>query len=1124
MDLICERFCDDYSLHEICTVMNFLCLVPFFLAQTQVVPPQTDSLSWSISENWSPATELNTTSSWNLDAPSPGTYRLWGCSTSPFPELTLDMRWRQDLSGSNNNQSRFFITESPPDLTTYSDYESLPEGSLIISVGRNGSDDPLEITTPFSSSFQEINSEYFDFSSPFDLDLSLRIDSSYSTSTLRASIHDSNISLPLSDNLIFTPPDNWQPKCIGFEAKCTSSNTDAFSWALLNLQNIWTPLPSPKIISHAALDSISVEIAWNRLPPNGISGPINAVSVPPPTSSPHLSIFSHLDQMQDGISSPLRISVGEMDTVLSMVWTDNEKVAFRELTITELFVDATPSLGLPEVEWMEVLNTTDRIININDWGLIAESVNSTTEINRPLLPSDGWNGLIAPHERFLICTSPYTESNSIFDHGYYAQASGFSSLSDNGMTLTLLRPDGTLIDQITYERSWWHDESLAARSTNKVHPLGCGLAENWRPSYSSIGASPWESSALENSQQISISPLVISPHFRNSHRVEFTFSPSLDPISTIHALVSQENNAIELRFENPYWVMDRLTPLTVGKPLQIIIEGGQLCSNGYNINGVLDGWIPSRSPRWNDLVISEFLTNPSPDSPWDEWVEIANISGETLDLEGLSLNSGTFIPEITLRADSFLVLSPDNFISWSPLSANAGIITLTVNSNKIDVVNYTKCFHDNGDKADGGFSLERRNLNTQSNDPDNWASGVGSMGGSPGKEREISSTPESEVAIQDTTVIWGEFEGKIAWNSTFAMDSSVLNMLNWSPQIEWSFLKNDLQIAISSIDINTLFDQFGDENDELKLECFSWKTISDTSSSFLNQNLNSWRIERPTESSSLSFRLNEFLGEPALGEGKFIEIGNIRDEISSTDGLIISTDAEPQPNDWTEFTDVNWWVPKNGFLAVAECPNWILNSNEKSIIVKGDIPSLTNGRTLQLTSYMFNEIDSIRITEYEKGVSKARLDLYRSLWINTPLIVGGSSPGRINYSSLIPLNLEHSALKNSPLTISPKTINLNSISNHRWAQIEWTPPEDTGVWSIGIKVLTQNGNCIATLTESEEIETCGVWIFEGLDNEGRSIYPGTYIVVLEGENIKSEEVIGRKTKVILRGLIHVTAM
>ena len=87
-------------------------------------PLEVDSLVWTVSSEWSSSNEIESFESWNLDALNAGTYRVWGCATEPFTELTLDLRWRQDLHGSNNNHSRIFLTESPPESFLESEFDA----------------------------------------------------------------------------------------------------------------------------------------------------------------------------------------------------------------------------------------------------------------------------------------------------------------------------------------------------------------------------------------------------------------------------------------------------------------------------------------------------------------------------------------------------------------------------------------------------------------------------------------------------------------------------------------------------------------------------------------------------------------------------------------------------------------------------------------------------------------------------------------------------------------------------------------------------------------------------------------------------------------------------------------
>ena len=1081
-------------------------------------PLEVDSMVWTVSSEWSTSYEIESIESWNLNAQNAGTYRVWGCATEPFAALTLDMRWRQDLNGSNNNHSRIFLTEYPPE--SFLESEFLPVGSLSFSIGTNGGEDPLEISNTQFDVFQEISPELLNYAEPFDLDFSVRYSQDSSYSSIRAGDYDSGWSLPISNIALSNTNELWAPRCIGFEATCTSSNTDAFSWALQRFEPHWLPLENHRILTHKSIDSTSIEIVWNRPSPVALIVETATQELNMP-GRPHHSVFTGMTALTNGTSVDRRVSTNKLDTVLNVVWADSNAVNFREITITELFVDATPSVGLPEVEWVEVFNQTDRIINTNGWGLVSESSTMDPGIVRAILPDNNWNGYLPPNARFLICNGHFDPTESLAELGYVSKLEGWSGLSDNGMKLSLLKPDGTLIDGLTYDRSWWHGESTAARSVSKIHPSGCGLPSNWEPTFLSLGATPWGKGEHETSAPQITTPISISSHLVNPQKIVFLLQPDIDPLSDVKCQFINDENEEEAYWESPYWVVDLESPLSEGKPIDIIIEDAQLCTNGVKTQGATMDWIPALPPEWGDLVISEFLTNPSPESPWGEWVEIVNVSNRTLDLEGLKLGEAFLKVGQYLNVDSVLVLEPNGMDAWSSLPANSGQIKLSIQINPlseeasmIDLVEYSRCWHDDREKAEGGHSLERVNYFLPANSSTNWISGTGVLGCSRGIARPLDFEMIKVESLKDTNLIWGSLEGHLCWHSPYSMDSCVLFPENWDPPIEWKFASSSSNIAVSEQSIYDL----GCVENLFDIACYSWKRISDEHPT----RTNAWTIELPSENPQRDFMLNEVLSEPLPGKSEFVEICNSSDHVKSTSGVIATTDAQPLPNDWSEFTEIGWWIPPQGIIAFAECPSWVDNTSSNSIIIQADLPSLTNGRILGLISTLTGFTDEVEINSSIDGVSQERYSLSEDIWVNAPNLTGGSSPGIVNFSSV---SQHQNTIENSqqhPLIITPKTIDLQSTSNFNWAMFEWTPPEKTGVWSVEINIYTLNGEWATTLTEEgEEVGSKKIWVFEGVSISGGSLFPGTYIAVLKAINTEPTEDSHKNKKIIRRGLIQV---
>ena len=341
-----------------------------------------------------------------------------------------------------------------------------------------------------------------------------------------------------------------------------------------------------------------------------------------------------------------------------------------------------------------------------------------------------------------------------------------------------------------------------------------------------------------------------------------------------------------------------------------------------------------------------------------------------------------------------------------------------------------------------------------------------------------------------------------------------VGIVNWDPPIEWKFVSSSSNIAVSEQSI----DDLGSIENLVEIACYAWKEISDDHPT----RTNAWTIELPSDNPQRDFMLNEVLSDPLPGKSEFVEICNISAHVKSTSGVIVTTDDQPLPNGWSEFTEIGWWTPPQGIIAFAECPSWVDNTSAHSRIIQADLPSLTSGRILGLMSTLTGFTDEVEINSSIDGVSMERYNLSEDIWINAPNNEGGSSPGMDNFSS----GSQHeNTIENSSqhsLRITPKTIDCHSISNFKWVMLEWEPPKNIGVWSVDLNIFTLNGEWVTTLTEEgEEVDSKKIWIFEGKSLSGGLLFPGTYIAVLKASNTDYSEETTKIKKIIRRGLIQV---
>ena len=163
-------------------------------------------------------------------------------------------------------------------------------------------------------------------------------------------------------------------------------------------------------------------------------------------------------------------------------------------------------------------------------------------------------------------------------------------------------------------------------------------------------------------------------------------------------------------------------------------------------------------PRYG-VIITEIFADPSPSvgMPAAEFIEIRNMQADTLSLEGWVLtdgNSRATIPAGTrLAPGGLLILSsrsaqPDYArygsavgLSGFPSLDNEGdlISLLSSGGALMHAVQYRNQWQENPFKAEGGWSLEMKDLLLPCAGAENWTSSRDPAGGTPGRSNSVSA-------------------------------------------------------------------------------------------------------------------------------------------------------------------------------------------------------------------------------------------------------------------------------------------------------------------------------------------------------------------------------------------------
>jgi hypothetical protein len=414
-----------------------------------------------------------------------------------------------------------------------------------------------------------------------------------------------------------------------------------------------------------------------------------------------------------------------------------------DVIITEFFPDPSPVVGLPEVEFVEIYNASNKIFNLGGWKIGDASADGTI--------SSAW---LLPGE-YKVLTA--TVNDSLFTMTDAVGVTSFPSLNNAGDDVVLKDPFGNIIDKLTYTDDWYQDpvKKSGGYTLELINPNDpCSDASNWIASISSSGGTPGFQNSVFDASPDTMAPFVtlwlaLAPNFLELH-----FSEGMDSSSLANASF---NFSPTLTIQNKF--------IQGAYPDKLILQFNETLvpSLVYNasISNMGDCWLNYSNsigqfalpdlPLKGDVVINEILQNPL--NGGQDWIELYNNSDKIVNLKDwqfANFDNDTIDNFKTIQANYFLfphdfvVIGKDsNFVKANyPVSVSgkflyaelpsynndSGSVYLIYNSEIIDKVSYLDAWHfDLLDNTDG-VSLERIDPNGESSSSFNWHSAAEEIG------------------------------------------------------------------------------------------------------------------------------------------------------------------------------------------------------------------------------------------------------------------------------------------------------------------------------------------------------------------------------------------------------------
>lgn len=160
-----------------------------------------------------------------------------------------------------------------------------------------------------------------------------------------------------------------------------------------------------------------------------------------------------------------------------------------EIVISELMPDPSPPVLLPNVEYLELCNRSERPLELQGSSILGETILRSIEMQ--------------PHSWLLICDSA---AISLFDSSIHKLGLdlGSSFLSNDGKLVELVNAEGFSVCSVSYTGDWYRDQDKSDGGFSLE--LGDVLAENvddaglWRASFDVSGGTPGRENSVRATQ------------------------------------------------------------------------------------------------------------------------------------------------------------------------------------------------------------------------------------------------------------------------------------------------------------------------------------------------------------------------------------------------------------------------------------------------------------------------------------------------------------------------------------------------------------------------------------------------------------------------------------------------
>ncbi len=776
-----------------------------------------------------------------------------------------------------------------------------------------------------------------------------------------------------------------------------------------------------------------------------------------------------------------------------------------DVTISEIMADPTPVVGLPAQEYFELFNASDNVIDIQGCELSGLSFNHP----RLLMPGE-----------YLLCVS----SSAIGDFQNYPDAyvmdgMSLTFLTNGGRELSFINQSGTLVNTVTYDISWYRDPSKTdgGWSLEIINPFTqCSGAQNWRASNAALGGTPGAQNSVFNDAP-DLAPPVIQGYYAEAEDIiVLQFNELMDEESLINGsyLMDQGIAVLEAQPLSPLIEVRLLLSesLEVGAEYSLTVNGLLDCS----LNAMPEATVSIRlgeSPELHDVLISEIMADPTPavGLPPTEYFELYNASDKVIELQGLTLSGLELTNTRLLLPGEYVICAPASQLQeWilfegvyfvdgmsTTFLTNGGRELLLQNSagEQIDIVTYDLTWYRDRSKEDGGWSLERINLEEPCRSGDNWTASVDSRGGTPGEENSVNSTaPDAEPPFVTVAVVLAPTEVEVRFSEVIDLESiatAEFSIDNNSVTSQMAILPNATAALLSL-------------GSPLQAGIIYTLEVSGVRDCVGNSmaGITSVKIALPETAEPGDVVINELLFNVRSGGSEFVEVYNLSEKSiglqnwivrnqSGTERIVTADPLVIFPGEYRVFTTDPAWLIENYPLGRAET---FLAVNVPSFTNSAGSVILLDAQMTEIDKFDYEEDFHLSLLRSFQGVSLERLSFTRPTndpgnWTSAAENVGFATPGYQN-SQFLPEGQATGQFELENEVFSPDNDGFQDVLliNYNINQPGYV---------ANVQIFDRRGRMVRNLVSNEIIGTQGTISWDGTTDNRSKARIGPHIVYIE---------------------------